>query len=395
MRFSFITLGFLFFISCGSDDSVSEPNLVFNVKVTEVEYSHAVLKWNHPNSETDWLYRVVVDNQILVDGLSGTSFTINNLEESTDFSGSVFAIGANDSDTFDEFSFTTRAFDYCLDQNIVRIDYQYQIDNFNCTEVDALIINQYPYDPITDLSGLSILEKANSISIGSVNVTSLHGLENVRARTENGVYFSIGGSPMIQDISAAENFIEEAHTFYFTDMPNFPDLSFLQFTDKLKNIYIRSNVSTLPDFGNHPMQNVELIGLPITDFSAFRNTPEIQKFKIVGLNNITGLVGFDYIEKMYHLEILGCRNLTNLNDLETLTGSTGQGDWANKISFFARENDNLTNYCGLRNWMLNTEMKIGCFNPPGCTDMRPQFNTQENAYNPTETQIESPAECSL
>ena len=165
MRFSFITLGFLFFISCESDDSVSEPNLVFNVTVTEVEYSHAVLKWNHPNSETDWLYRVVVDNQILVDGLSGTGFTINNLEESTDFSGSVFAIGANDSDTFDEFSFTTRAFDYCLDQNIVRIDYQYQIDNFNCTEVDALIINQYPYDPITDLSGLSILEKANSISI--------------------------------------------------------------------------------------------------------------------------------------------------------------------------------------------------------------------------------------
>lgn len=397
MRFSFIAIGLLIFISCGSDDSVSEsePNLVFNVSIAEVEYSHAVLSWEHPNTETNWLYRVVLNNEILVDGLSGTRFTINNLDESTDFSGSVFAIGANDSDTFDEFSFSTRAFDHCLDQDVVRIYYQYQIDNFSCTEVDALVIGEYPYDPITDLSGLSVLEKANSISINGISVTSLDGLENVRARTENGVYFSIRGAPMVEDISMLENFIEEAHTFNFQGMPLITDLSFLQFTDKLKNMYILSNVSTLPNFGNHSLDNVELIGLPITDFSAFRNTPEIHSFKAIGLNNITGFAGFDHIEKMYHLEIVGCSNLTNLNDLETLTGSTGQGDWANKISFFARGNDNLTNYCGLRNWMLNTEMKIGCFNPPSCTDMGPQFNTQENAYNPTEIQIESTTDCSL
>lgn len=399
-------LSFFIVLGCGSDDNGDTNDgsggggntnieLTFNVTIAEVEYSHAVIAWEHPNTETNWLYRVVLDNEVLVDGLSGTSFTINNLDESTDYSGSVFAIGANDSDTFDEFNFSTRAYDYCLDQDSFHIQYQYQIDNFTCTEVDALLISPYPNNPITDLSGLSVIEKANSISIRGVSVSSLQGLENVRPGTENGVFFSLWGAPMLEDISAIESFIEEAHTFEFVDMPQFTDLSFLQFTDKLKNIHIRGYVTTLPDFGNHPLDEVVLFLVPITNFSGFRHTPEIHNFKIVALNNITGFAGFDHIEKMYQLEILNCNNLTNLNDLETLTGSTGQGDWADKISFFARENDNLTNYCGLRNWMLNTEMKIGCFNPPSCTNTGPQFNTQENAYNPTEVQIESPTDCSL
>lgn len=389
-------LSFFLILGCGSDDETgSSASLVFNVIIAEVEYSHAVLSWEHPNTETNWLYRIILDGEVLVDGHSGTRYTINDLDESTYFSGSVFAIGANDSDTFDEYEFSTRAFDLCRDQDDFSIRYQWQIDHFRCTEVNSISINPYPYDPITDLSGLSIIEKANSISISGVSVTTLDALANLTPGTEDGTYVSIHGSPMLEDISALEGFIEEAHTFRFSNMPHFQDLSFLQFTDKLKKVYLNSYVETLPDFGNHPLDDVELRWLPISNFSGFRHTPEIHNFRLTGLQNITGFAGFDHIAKMYQLEIYGCNNLTNLNDLETLTGSTGQGGWANQISFYARDNDNLTNYCGLRIWMLNTDMRIGCFNPPSCTEMGPQFNTEDNAYNPSEAQIESPTQCSI
>jgi|GEM_PF-2771579 len=431
MKPIYILFSFLILLSCAKDDSSGDDGNKFVVNVTGVGNYGAHIAWNtltEGNSGVQWKYRIVLNNNTVIENLEENTYHFNYLHDETEYSGTVYGADENGNETSDNFNFTTTIDEVCYQGHInfgSQNDIIYNNDR-RCRQV------QIVGEDITDLTPLSDFEYISELSISNTSLRTLDGLQNVKAPPGTTyIIINIRNNRLLEDISALEKLFSSALTVYIISNENLSDFTGFRQVPSLKNVQIESSplsdlsdfnlgpplsnltlkdlditnlngfeigpqmkklsitscpITDLGDFGTVPLDTIILKDLPIPNFSAFRNTPSIKSFTADSLPNITGFAGFDHIESLSYLRIRNNPVLTNLNDLETLRNSGGQ------IGVEIKNNPNLVNYCGIREWMLYNEILLtgGTWDPYVY-----HFWVNGNGYNPTEFQMRSPTGCHL
>ncbi len=267
---------------------------------------------------------------------------------------------------------------------------QEEVDNWlGCTHVVGTL--QIQGDDITDLSPLSTLERAGSLTIAlNDNLTSLAGLENLTT-IDDGLALALNTN--LNDISALSNLtnigdllyildaaitsldglqnLNSVGTLYLDDNDNLTDISALANLQEVNELQIYSN-DELASLDNAfstitYLDRLEIIGnTNLIDISSLENLQTIGEFGFVvfdntvlsdlnGLQNLTTVEGFATISSNDGLMSLdGLDNLATVNGGFSVQGNmflenvdalsnllTVQGD------FFLQENTSLTNCCGL------------------------------------------------
>lgn len=206
MKQVLVLLSFFIVLGCGSDDSTdttgggttgggSTYNFAMVVTVDDIDLYEATISWNAP-LPSEWgsvVYRVVVNNEVIADGLQGTSYTLTGLDDNRGYNGTVFATGINGDETFAHFALTTLP--YTIHHGTLVITTQEEVDDFYYTNCYSLYIDG---SDITDLSPMTSLMYTSSISINNTSIGSLEGLDNFLGS----YHITIKNNPNLEDISA-------------------------------------------------------------------------------------------------------------------------------------------------------------------------------------------------
>lgn len=395
MKQFFIVFLLFTIVACNKDDDGVDPIDPYNyeliVEIGEITSIEATISWNAP-LQSEWgnvVYKVVLNNEVIADGLQDTNFTITNLNDNRGYNGTVFAYGSNGKQTFTHFNFTTLP--YTIHYGTLRITTQEEVNNFYYTECYILIISGIN---ITDLSPMASLQKVNaSLVIDNTSISTLDGLDNLHDSYSGGSdpSISITNNPQLENVTALHNYFLRGNNIYIRNNSSLQNLNGMELKSNVTSLIIHNcPITTLPNFGNSTFGTVSLENLPLQDLSAFRYTSEMFAFYVRDMPLLTGFSGLDSLESLWEIVIDGNPNITNLSDLETLS----YGFNYNTIGVFINNNPRLRDFCGISQWMNNNEIFIECTNPD-CTEHIIHYNVENNAYNPTEEQIKSETECSI
>lgn len=246
------------------------------------------------------------------------------------------------------------------------------------------------------------------ISIVNSGITNLNGFQNVQ--TLKGL--TLENVPSLIDISALSN-ATRFEQLKIKTAPQLVDISVLINVNsintlELRNLPLTSNFNPL---SNISIENITLHTLPLlNDFTFFNNTTSLNTLKLIALNQITSLPTLTNITSLYGLYLSHLPNITSINGLENLTkieelaiynldGITSLDGLNNLISSSGNTdraaieitgNSQLTDFCAITTYVQNTTCYEIYIEPM----MVSEYQVYDNAYNPTELQVESPIECS-
>lgn len=238
---------------------------------------------------------------------------------------------------------------YIFDTSTTTLD---DFSNLNFLEgginlIDNLLLN--------DLSGLSNLQgDVSPISIGgSPQLTSLEGLNNIGPNLSYSI--SIGGIENLTDISALSN-IEEVNGLGISGLQNIETLQGLQNLTKIRDYLGIAKNEVLSDISvlcNVSFENINYIDIKenplIESLECLHNLQTVEQNVLIFDMNIENLQGFE--------------NLKNVGK-----------------NLIFRDNVNLSDFCALNTIAQNNGV--------------PNFDTEDNAYNPTLEDIAN-GDCSL
>lgn len=410
-NFTRVLFAFLL-IACGGDDEDNQASN-FETEIQNLTTESATISWNAPsNFSGDVIYRVVLENETVADGLQSTEYTFGNLSDNRAYSGTIFAESNNDEQTFSNFSFTTAPITVL--SGTATLTRQAEVDNFQYTDVLRLEILG---SEITNLDGLANLEIVrNEVLIENTSLTSLDGLSITSNITPNSDFPSIkildnNNLTNISDISSYFQVAENVSLINNTSLSNINNIVVLK--EKINSLTISNcPVNNIPLLPTKEYYFLTLIDLPLLNFEAFSNIENITQLRIHNLSLVSNFEPFSTIDKMSVLNLKNLPNITNLNGLNNLIGlselyvndcinfedfdglsnlSTSFFDNNNEVIFSANNNPNLTDFCSLSNWMNNTSI----YSIDQAGEEIIFYFVTNNAYNPTEDQVESTTECSL
>lgn len=405
---------------------------IFDMEVTveDVFIYEATISWNAP-LPSEWgsvVYKVVLNNEVIVDGLQNTNYTISDLDDNRGYNGTVFAKGTNGDETFAHFSFTTLP--YTITGGSVTLHNQQEVDDFFYSEIGlSLTITG---SDITDISNLSsLVSLGDDLIIKNTSLTNLNGLQNIEPETSHRK-FELIDNPLLSDIGDASGFTSTMKELEINNNATLSNISNLQISSTLKSIkfgntpisdfsifHINSHyldiefdhmpptanlaslfsgvqsaqnltlknlaVTDLSFISNFSASNLHLKNIPITNFSSLSSWTTIYYFQLSDMPLITNMEGLDSLERVLAFDFNNNSNLVSFDGLLSLDGS---GAWPyDTISLFLVNNSNLRDYCSLREF-LNTV-------PYRYENGIPFYNVNGNAYNPTKEEIKTESGCSL
>jgi len=390
MRLIFILFSFLFLISCGSDDNNSpegDPyNFEMEVTVSNITLHKATITWNEP-LQSEWgsvVYKIILNNEVIADGLQSTNYTISELNDNRAYSGTVYATGINGDETFAHFTFTTLP--NTVINGTVTLTTQEQVNNFYYTYVAILIING---NDITDLSPMSSIQHvSNKLVIENTSVINLNGLENLNSGYDSNI--TIIENQYLEDIGGLSAYFPLSEFIQLKNNRNLININNVSVGEDANVSIHNCPVTTLPDLSAGSYGWFYLINTEIENLQSFASVTSLYGISLVDNSRLSSLEGMNNIQQLYALYI---RNslITNLDSFQSLTNSPSP---YNLIEIGINENPNLTNFCGLTNWKLNSTIYDECINPD-CSETIYHYQISDNAYNPTEIQMESTTECSI
>ncbi|GAB5400625.1 MAG: hypothetical protein Aureis2KO_22100 [Aureisphaera sp.] len=279
--------------------------------------------------------------------------------------------------------------------------------------LQALNDDLYVDFPISSLDGLDNLQSAKSLIFDNLEtLTSLNGAPNLSTIDGD---LRIVDCASFADIGNLDNLQTVVGWLEFKNLPLVNELSFpsLNFTRKLNledlaisNLDGFSNLIEI-NGGGFP-ETFQLIDLPnLNSISGISNLQtNTGRFELNNLPLLTSLEGFNLVssgglELLYlpnvsdfsplnSLQYTTWINLGSLDQLENMDDLSNLVDSVNEksIYFYVGGNTNLTDFCGLTNYMQNTVVSdlSGGF---------PEYSVFGNGYDPEEWQIESSTDCSL
>ncbi len=247
------------------------------------------------------------------------------------------------------------------------------------------------------------------ISIENSGITNLNGFQNVQTLKS----LKLENVPSLNDISALSNAtifgeLKIKNAPQLTDisvLSNFNSINILE----LNNLPLTSNFNPL---SNITIEDITLHNLPLlNDFTFFNNTTSLNKLQLSSLNQINSLPTLNNITSLYGLYLFNLPSITSINGLENLTkieelainnldgittleglnnlnSSSGNTD---RALIDINGNLQLTDFCAITTYVQNTT----CYEIYIEPSMYSEYQVNDNAYNPTEPQVESPTECSL
>jgi len=401
------------------------------VEIVEIGIYETSISWNAP-LPSEWgsvVYKVVLNNEVIVDGLQSTNYTITDLDDNRGYNGTVFATGTNGDETFAHFSFTTLP--YTITGGSVVLHNQQEVDDFFYSEIGQNLT--ITGTDITDISNLSSLVKlGDDLIIKNTSLTSLNGLQNIEPETSHRK-FEITNNPQLSDIGDAPGFSSTMKELEINNNASLSNISNLQISSTLTSIrfgytpisdfsifHINSNYQFIEFDSMPPSANLAslfsgvqsadnltlknlavtdlsfisnftigsdlyLENIPITNFSSLSSWTYLYTLQLIDMPLITNFEGFDNLERILVLIIQTNPNLESFDGLLSLDGSgAGPND---TILLSIVDNPNLTDYCGLREFL-----NIVPYFDYGNGEV---YTVMGNAYNPTKEEIKTEAGCSL
>ncbi|MDC8006095.1 fibronectin type III domain-containing protein [Aureisphaera galaxeae] len=445
----------LLLVSCSSDDGNNvEDNapLSLTVTVSNVTDHEATLTWTVSGNTNAVTYRVVLDNQTIVDGYNDTSYTLTGLDETTSFSGSVFAFEQGAEQAFQEFNFTT-LLDTTFEGDL-SLTTQNEIDNFIYTSVSGELILWG--NEINSLSGLASLKEVGHLTIQFTELNTLKGLENLDRFSNGTGRIHLEENQNLNNVNSLSNISSYIGTLILKDLPSLMNLTGLNIAEN-GNLTIRNClVSDLSVFQNVSKINNLIIseGTPnINDFEDFQSLEEIDllwirervnKISLSALANVSikedlwleflpGLQSLDGIQGTTNLsnrlilrELPNVSHLNGLNNLQAvgsvlqdgpfgalyidelpITDLTGLENLEQTSYIQIYDCDNLTSLDGTQlisakpeGFRLKIKRNSNLTNYCGFRDLANNVNfvvyeVGTNGYNPTQAQMRSNTDCSL
>lgn len=222
---------------------------------------------------------------------------------------------------------------------------------------------------IVNCEQLSVLDLPSLQNVSSVFLGNNPALLNADfgVTSSNLEFVSIGSSPNLVSLRGFEN-VQQIGQLVLSELNELEDLNaFSGLTQVLGNLQLNNlnTLTTLSGFEN-------LISVA-TEYSG--NPPNYTEFSISGMDNLTSLVGLDQLESIGQIAI------RNNGQLGNLDGTNLQTTIPIGCRLFIDANPNLTDYCGLTNFVNNVTIDASLI--------------QGNAYDPTLSQIGSGSECRL
>lgn len=443
-----LTLGFF---GCSSDDEGSNTNQdpqgavpnVMTITLKRLNYDRATIEWTRPSNASAGtvLYEIVLNNQVIRENFQNTEYEFFGLQPETNYNVIVSALDTEGKETFDQISFTTlednRPPPVIYHGNLF-LNTQAQVDNFTYkTITGALSISG---GGITDLSPLSTLEHVSgSVRIRQTSIQNLNGLENLSSydvSNPQGGSLYLGQNDQLIEISGMNTYLSIGRKLELDRNPLLTNITGVTLNSDWKRIVLRESQVTNLDFlsdvtsiteellfydlqdltdasglsnlvfsgENYQLQQIPQLGNLVGDFESvlpetrivlmdmpllnnidfLSNITELREIRLDGLSSLNDLSGVNNLEKLLDLR-LNELPISNLDNFSMLTDSPN--NW--HILFYVTSNPSLSDFCGVRTFMTNTEVR----NDPWSGI--PEYSVGNNAYNPVESQIESPTECSL
>lgn len=266
-------------------------------------------------------------------------------------------------------------------------------DNSNLSSISSVIGTVFISGQlIIDNSGLSNLSGLENLQMGvgffspnegvilknNNNLTSLNGL-NTNLAYLGGI--ELDNNPILSDITLLSNF-SSGGFLRFKNSPSISNLNSLSPVNSCREIVVEgtngfTNLSGLENLNCD--SNVHILNSNLTDISQLGLSDYLFSVRIEGNQSINNLTVFSSLEIMDALNpvtfsIINNNQLTNLDGFENLHTLDG--------FFTIEDNDLLNNFCA-----FNTLFTTGTFSGT--------YNVNNNAYNPSQSQIADNSNCSL
>ncbi|RMA57808.1 fibronectin type III domain-containing protein [Ulvibacter antarcticus] len=380
-------LSLLIILGCGSDDDASSHennNFVLIVTIDETTLDSATISWNTP-TEGNYLYRVVLNNDILTDGLQTNTYTFTDLNENRGYNGTVFAVNQNGDETFGNYSFTTEPLrDY---PGVLRLTTQLEVDNFQYTSVAGLELEG---QDITNIDGLANLDFVKiRFNLINTKVSNLDVISNMTFVPDYRSSIEVSNNNQLVDINGLSLFFLAGYDIKIENNPLLTQIDDIQFHQEVRDVIISNcPIYSIPVMSTQESRYLYLENLPLTNLNAFSNLDTTGGLMLVEMPNLNNLSGLNELKKVWSFRIINNPVFESFEGAPLLFSAPHPN-----VYFTSHLNQNLTNYCGLTTWMNNTYIHID-YDYDG-NILEHHYKVSNNAYNPIETQIESPTECSL
>jgi hypothetical protein len=310
--------------SCSKDDSNTTgtgDQLTLTVNVGAVTDHEAVINWNVNGNDSPVTFEIVLNGQEIVDGLDGNQYILTGLDETTNYTGKVFAKEQDGDQTFDDFSFST-ALDLTLAGDYV-VDTQEKADNFYFTSITGKLTIRS--SNVHDISNLESLIEVGTLEVAETQLSTLEGLQNLRefynpGNHENAILMH--SNSKLSDISAISNLSDKAPIVYLDSNPIMTDITGIGMANDSKYLVIKNMpISDLAPFINlHNLLKLELKDLPnLTSLSGLNNLQAIeQEFEIRKVPNINNFEGMNRVEYIGEFLFSDLDSLVNFEGFDSL-----------------------------------------------------------------------------
>ena len=327
MKNFFVVSCLLLFLSCSTNNDTSNNNLVpsdFDVQVKSTTFNNVLLTWSQSfdPEEENVTYGVTLEGSQVVKGLSEREYVFQNLNPSTNYSGSVVAYDTSGNERLKNFTFKTDEDAAPSVFEIVSISPDNVSAYVNWTksidpEGDTVSYNLYLNNTLVETEYYSENYKfknlvaatsyeAKIIAVDdSGNETSL----NFEITTADGIYRGDIGfrSQSGVDNFGAKGYIEITGNFEMSGFAGFSDISDLTPLKTIKAVKGYFDINFCDDLKTLSGLQIEHIG------KSFRIRQNDNLENLEGLENLKEILGDFEVEQNSNLITIG--SLTNLNTI--------------------------------------------------------------------------------
>ena len=383
-RFFLILFTALILLGCSKESNEDElSSFNFEVNVHSITDRSATISWTAPQGP-NIVYKVFLNNEVIVDNLTQTAYTVFGLSGETDYEGKITASSGSNSKTVN-FSFRTPQYVPNIYEGAVFLKNQQEVNEFGShhyTEIRNQLTIQgntiYDLSPLADLKivhdnvSIKSIITENMLGLESLNLIegklylydnrNLKDLKGLESLTKINGNIELYSNWLLEDIDALKNVVGFTGGLQI-ERSNISEIAIFEDSVKLENLYLGSN-SQLQSISG--LRNIT----EIADFLDFDGSPLLTNLN--ALNSIKQVGGDVYITSpvisdlgLVNLESVGGRldifflpGIINLDDLSNLQHFGNLEIWAN---------ENLSDLCGITTAVLNMNMPIeisgNLFNP--------------------------------
>lgn len=376
----------LLFFSCNTNDDTSNSNLPpsdFDVKVESTTYNNVLLAWSQSFDPEEEIvtYTVTLEDLQVVNGLSEREYIFQNLNPSTNYSGSVIAYDTFGNERIKNYSFKTdedsapsnfeivsispdnvsayvnwtKSIDlehdnvfYNLYLNNTLVETKYYSENYKfinlvaATSYDAKIVAVDNNGNETFLNFK--IETANGIYSGDIDFRSQSGVDNFGAKG----YIEITGDLKMSGFAGSSNISDLSPLKTIKTIKGYFDINFCDDLKTLSGLEIEHIGKSFRIRQNDYLENLE--GLEnlkeiLGDFEVEQNS------SLITINSLTNLNTIGYYFSV--INNVNIRSIIGFNNLKTIDGIFVQSNWElEKISGF-NQIEQLE-----RNWSVTNNPKV-------------------------------------